>query len=706
MRFLLGLVSILLLALGGAYVAAGRMAGPPIQINKPEKVIGVATPLEVEVQAPGARVEDLRIVLEQNGKQFPLFTLADQKGAEVKQNGADSLVVSREIGRQAVPELQSGTATIVVTAARKVLYGIRTVESTARRDLRVRLERPRVSVVSTHHYMNLGGSEVVVYRATPEDITSGVVVGDVEYPGFPASDAGVPGIKIEDPAVRVAFFALLHDQDLKTPIRLFARDEAGNIARADFDYRVFPKPFKRAASRSTTSCSIASCRRSSRGRPRSSRRVTTSRSSSPSTASCGRRTHEKIASFAAQTQARDAVARRRVPSLLEQRGGVGLRRPSHLHLQRQGSRSAGASRLRPGVVHGHADRRRQSREGVFADELGIYGNCVIIDHGMGVQSLYATLVHRRQGRPDRREGTADRPQRHDRNGWRRSPPLHDARQRTDGEPGRVVGCPLDRGSNTEKAQGGRRRKLDFAGQGNPKTMSRLPKVAGIDRPGAAAERRRLFSRAEGRSALRRPAPSGWTLRRPQTSSGRVMVDGALPANTPIKLGGDPICEQAHKDGATAETYVGENGGLGNVFVYVKDGLGQYYFDVPTEPVTLDQIGCMYKPHVLGVRVGQDVEFVNSDSTGHNVHALPTANKEFNFSQRIKTQKDRRSFTSPEVMVRIKCDMHGWMTAYAGVLDHPYFAVTEPAGRSRSSSCRPARIRSKPGMKSWARRPGR
>ena len=103
-------------------------------------------------------------MLEQNGKQFPLFTLADQKAAQVKQNGADRLLVSREIGKQAVPELQSGNATIVVTASRKVVYGIRTVESPARRDFKVRLERPRVSVVSTHHYINHGGSEVVVYR--------------------------------------------------------------------------------------------------------------------------------------------------------------------------------------------------------------------------------------------------------------------------------------------------------------------------------------------------------------------------------------------------------------------------------------------------------------------------------------------------------------------------------------------------------------
>jgi plastocyanin len=164
-----------------------------------------------------------------------------------------------------------------------------------------------------------------------------------------------------------------------------------------------------------------------------------------------------------------------------------------------------------------------------------------------------------------------------------------------------------------------------------------------------------------------------------TVGGRVTVEGTLPPNAPLKLEGDPACQQAHKDGASSDTYVGENGGLGNVFVYVKDGLGQYYFDVPGEPVELDQRGCIYKPHVFGVRVGQNIEFVNSDATGHNVHALPKANREFNFSQQIQTQKDRRSFTAPEVMVRFKCDIHGWMSAYAGVLDHPYFAVTGPGG---------------------------
>ena len=164
-----------------------------------------------------------------------------------------------------------------------------------------------------------------------------------------------------------------------------------------------------------------------------------------------------------------------------------------------------------------------------------------------------------------------------------------------------------------------------------------------------------------------------------TLNGRVTIDGPVPQNPPIKMAADPACQAANKAGATSETYVSENGGLGNVFVYVKDGLGNYYFDTPAEPVRLDQSGCRYVPHVFGLQAGQALEFVNSDETMHNVHALGKINPEFNFSQMIQNQKDSRSLRKPEVMVRIKCDVHGWMSAYAGVLEHPYFAVTAPSG---------------------------
>jgi plastocyanin len=163
-----------------------------------------------------------------------------------------------------------------------------------------------------------------------------------------------------------------------------------------------------------------------------------------------------------------------------------------------------------------------------------------------------------------------------------------------------------------------------------------------------------------------------------TIVGRVAFDGEPPENPRIRMSGDPLCAQAGD--ATFENYVVKDGGLDNVFVYVKDGLGNYHFDVPAEPVKLDQQGCRYVPHVIGVRAGQPIEITNSDATTHNVHSLPGVNREFNFAQYVKDQKNVEIFTAPEVMIRLKCDLHSWMSAYVGVVEHPYFAVTSAGGK--------------------------
>ena len=166
--------------------------------------------------------------------------------------------------------------------------------------------------------------------------------------------------------------------------------------------------------------------------------------------------------------------------------------------------------------------------------------------------------------------------------------------------------------------------------------------------------------------------------------GTVALDGAAPKNADIKMNADPVCvKQTAGSPQTQETFiVGKDGkSLANVFVYVKDGLSpDYSFDVPTETAKIDQQNCRYHPHVFGMRVGQKLEIVNSDPTLHNIHAMPKANTEFNNGQPIQGMKMDHTFTAKEVMVPFKCDVHGWMNAYVGVLDHPFFAVTDEEGK--------------------------
>ena len=164
--------------------------------------------------------------------------------------------------------------------------------------------------------------------------------------------------------------------------------------------------------------------------------------------------------------------------------------------------------------------------------------------------------------------------------------------------------------------------------------------------------------------------------------GVVNFEGTAPKNEAIKMNADPVCVKQNKDPQFQETYAVSDDGktLGNVFVYVKDGLGNYVYDTPTTPAKIDQQNCRYHPHVFGIRVNQPLEIVNSDPTLHNIHAMPKGNAEFNNGQPIQGMKMTHTFTAKEVMVPFKCDVHGWMNAYVGVLDHPYFATTEKDGK--------------------------
>jgi hypothetical protein len=165
-----------------------------------------------------------------------------------------------------------------------------------------------------------------------------------------------------------------------------------------------------------------------------------------------------------------------------------------------------------------------------------------------------------------------------------------------------------------------------------------------------------------------------------TLMGKVIFEGTAPAPAPLRMDADPVCLLQHKDGATSEeVVVNSNGTLKNVFVYVKQGLEGQKFEPPAEPVIFDQKGCHYEPHVFGIMVNQPLQILNSDGTLHNVHSLPKNSKEFNLGMPIQGMKLTQKFGAPEVMVKIKCEVHPWMAAYAGVVEHPFFGVTGEDG---------------------------
>src|SRR3954466_16094075 len=197
LKFVGFLVVVALIVGGAAWLWAGRMAGPTLELKQPEKFVGVGTTLELRAASPDGQFSRLDVAVEQNGKSWPVYSL-DQKTSSAA-DPAKQIYVMRPVGKRAIPELQNGAARIVVHAARPVVYGIRQAETSVTRDVQVRLEPPRVEVLSTFHYVNVGGSEFVVYRATPSDVESGVRVGDKEYRGYPASGVGIQS----DPAMRV-----------------------------------------------------------------------------------------------------------------------------------------------------------------------------------------------------------------------------------------------------------------------------------------------------------------------------------------------------------------------------------------------------------------------------------------------------------------------------------------------------------------------
>ena len=253
--------------------------------------------------------------------------------------------------------------------------------------MQVRLDPPRASVVSTFHYINLGGSEFAVYRVSPDDVESGVRVGNIEYPGYPAKGAGISS----DPALRVAFFAMLFDQDPRSPVQVFARDPAGNEVVVPVDHMVFPKPY----GKSTIPLDDAFLQRVvpaiASGSPdekiptddvlagflkingdlrkkNNQYLVELSKKSSP----------ELFFKDAFQQLGNSQVEAKFADTRTYTYKGKDVDKQVHLGFDLAKTANVAIVASQRGRI-------------VHASDLGIYGNCVVIDHGMGVLSLYGHL---------------------------------------------------------------------------------------------------------------------------------------------------------------------------------------------------------------------------------------------------------------------------------------------------------------------------
>ena len=166
--------------------------------------------------------------------------------------------------------------------------------------------------------------------------------------------------------------------------------------------------------------------------------------------------------------------------------------------------------------------------------------------------------------------------------------------------------------------------------------------------------------------------------------GTVTFTGKVPTLKPIAMDADPVCASKHKTPVPSEALVlGAGNGMGNVMVRVKGPVAGS-FPAPAQPVVIDQKGCQYHPHVLGLRVGQTLQLRNSDGLLHNVHALPKVNTPFNMAMPANRTTADTKFGKEEGMFLVKCDVHPWMAAYVGVFSNPFYAVSGPDGKFKIS----------------------
>ncbi|HUF74537.1 MAG TPA: M23 family metallopeptidase [Gammaproteobacteria bacterium] len=392
-----------LLVLGGivaaaaAWVMAGNAPGPTLRFLEPTAV-GRLGELVLEIETPGGELSSLEVTLEQGEDSIRIFEMGGASPAALEQEAGDRLILRRPLGREQHESLREGEATLTAHAVRLVLFGYREAETTATHDFDVRLRPPIINVQSQFHYVNHGGSEMVVYRVSPAAAETGVLVGDREYPGFPAAGAGIAGA---DNSLYVAFFALSWDQDRNAPIVVYAADELGNESTGTFDKRIFDKQFRRSTINVSDSFLESVV-------PAILQNTPEFRVDDPT---------DLLASYLAinndMRRENDAyiaeLAQRTAPEILwdgpfrqlintavesgfaDQReyvySGEVIDHQTHLGFDLASTAAAPVTAANRGRV-------------VHAGWLGIYGNCVIIDHGMGLMSLYAHLSSLEVGEGD------------------------------------------------------------------------------------------------------------------------------------------------------------------------------------------------------------------------------------------------------------------------------------------------------------------
>jgi len=378
-----------------AWILSGQAEGPVIDVIRPNGFIGRNAAFEATVDFQGQNLTSLDATIEQNDSSYSLFSLDEPPNtAEIRQERETRIRVSRSFDRDSHPNLRSGPARVIVRASHLSMFGLRRIEVEAAVDVEVLLNPPEVSPLSKFHYVNHGGSEFVVYKIRPDSAESGVFVGDRFFPGYqsPAVDGRSAN------GLRLALFALSYDQEIDTPIRLYARDRAGNETRTTFDYRVFDSEFHRsnlsigenflrrvvpaivarapelADETVNTTTDIAELLNLYLFINGELRRQNNSTISTLAVKTAGHRLWEEPFRQLENSQVESRFADHRVYTYL----GKEIDQQVHLGFDLASTTNA--------TIHASNSGRI-----VFADYLGIYGNCIVIDHGMGLQSLYAHL---------------------------------------------------------------------------------------------------------------------------------------------------------------------------------------------------------------------------------------------------------------------------------------------------------------------------